>query len=83
VLPLPLIPATLLHCFAHAAIESRLLIATGQTYDPTNPRHDLSEQQLVVSRRQQHGDSSSSCALLAGSDVVPSHRCSAATALNH
>ena len=75
----------LLHCFAHAAIESRLLIATGQTYDLSNPRHDLSEQQLVVSCRQQHGDSSlsgSSCALLAGSDVVPPHRCSAATALN-
>ena len=35
-----------------AAIESRLLVAAGQRYDPANPRHDLSEQQLVVSRRQ-------------------------------
>lgn len=32
---------------AAAAIESRMLIYTNAQYDPTNPLHDLSEQQLV------------------------------------
>ena len=31
-----------------AAIESRLLKLNGEKCDPTNPLHDLSEQQLVV-----------------------------------
>ncbi|KAI7840663.1 hypothetical protein COHA_005684 [Chlorella ohadii] len=37
-------------CWAHAAVasvESRILIDTGATYNPNNPLHDLSEQQLV------------------------------------
>lgn len=33
-------------------MESRILIDTGATYNPNNPMHDLSEQQLVVSREK-------------------------------
>ena len=51
-MPAPPCWTHILACCKCAAIESRLLVAAGQRYDLANPRHDLSEQQLVVSRRQ-------------------------------
>ena len=64
-------------CMCFAAIESRLMIFKEETYDPTNPLHDLSEQQMVVSCKQQttkrhmHADACWYC--LHGGCPLPAH----------